>query len=342
MKPRLTILPICFILAMNTFSQEKTISIYGKIYSVDTLVANVHVFNLTKKIGAISNDIGEFKLVVSENDTLYISSLEYEKTKVIVTKTNIEAKEIFIKLNPLVNELEEIFLRHLTGNLSFDIANKPIDTIPKHNYEFKLSDLNKVLPNDDYAVDKRVNAQDVTDPIGPMGAGATLPDKRYQQLLKLKRELKQKKDFPDKIKRDLGIAYFTKNLNIPEDQINLFLSYCEYRDVVEKYYNNNLNEINDFDAVFSYMLKSENIDRLKYGNHGYLINTIKAFPVPKFSGIYFQLMETKKNSTNTGVQNVSYATIRVCSKTLSMKGLKLLIVPSNCCSNNKSYRKILF
>ena len=26
--------------------------------------------------------------------------------------------------------------------------------------------------------------------------------------------------------------------NIPEDQINLFLSYCEYRDVVEKYYNN--------------------------------------------------------------------------------------------------------
>ena len=112
--------------------------------------------------------------------------------------------------------------------------------------------------------------------------------------------------------------------------------------ILEKYYNNNLNEINDFDAVFSYMLKSENIDRLKYGNHGYLINTIKAFPVPKFSGIYFQLMETKKNSTNTGVQNVSYATIRVCSKTLSMKGLKLLIVPSNCCSNNKSYRKILF
>ena len=94
------------------------------------------------------------------------------------------------------------------------------------------------MPNDDYAKDKRVNAQDITDPIGPMGAAATLPDKRYQQLLKLKRELKQKKDFPDKIKRDLGIGYFTKNLNIPEDQINLFLSYCEYRDVVEKYYNN--------------------------------------------------------------------------------------------------------
>jgi len=223
---------------MNTFSQEKTISIYGKIYSVDTLVANVHVFNLTKKIGTISNDIGEFKLIVSENDTLYISSLEYEKTKIIVTKTNIEAKEIFIKLNPFVNELEEIFLRHLTGNLSFDIANKPVDTIPRHNYEFKLSDLNKVLPNDDYAKDKRVNAQDITDPIGPMGAAATLPDKRYQELLKLKRELKQKKEFPDKIKRDLGIAHFTKNLNIPEDQINFFLSYCEYRDVVEKYYNN--------------------------------------------------------------------------------------------------------
>ena len=134
--------------------------------------------------------------------------------------TNVSKMRVLI--NDFINELEEIFLRHLTGNLSFDIANKPIDTIPKHNYEFKLSDLNKVLPNDDYAADKRVNAQDITDPIGPMGAGATLPDKRYQQLLKLKRELKQKKDFPDKIKRDLGIGYFTKNLNIPEDPVTQF------------------------------------------------------------------------------------------------------------------------
>ena len=95
--------------------------------------------------------------------------------------------------------------------------------------------------------------------------------------------------------------------------------------VLEKYYNNTADEINDFDAVFAYMLKSENIDRLKYGKYGYLINTTKPFPIPKFSGLYFQLMTTTKGVTNTGVQTVSYAMIRVCSKTLPMKGLKLFI-----------------
>lgn len=243
MKQGLTIIPIFIFLSMNIFSQENEIVIYGKIYSGDTLVANVHIFNTTKKMGTISNNSGEFKLVVSEKDTLYISSLEYEKIKVIVTSKNIEAKQIILKLNPLINELDEVYLRHLTGNLSSDIANKPADTIPKHNFEFKLSDLSKVLPNDNYAKDKRINAQEITDPLGPMGAAATLPDKRYQQLLKLKKELEQKKEFPDNIKKELGINYFVKNLNIAEDEINLFLSYCEYRDIVYKYYHNKVLEV---------------------------------------------------------------------------------------------------
>ncbi|RXP44823.1 hypothetical protein EC396_16830 [Lutibacter sp. HS1-25] len=243
MKTKLTYSTLFVFLAWNAFSQEKTTTIYGKIHSGDTLVENVHVFNMSKKTGVISNDLGEFNLQVSLNDTLYISSLTYQKTTVKVTSKNIETNQIIINLNPLVNELKEVFIRHLTGNLAADIANRPIDTIPKHNFVFKLSDLKKELPYDSYAVDKRPNAQSITDPLGPMGATASLPDKRYQQELKLKRELAQKKDFPNEIKKDLGIDYFTNVLKIPHEKINHFLSYCEYQNIIFKYYNNQVLEV---------------------------------------------------------------------------------------------------
>jgi hypothetical protein len=227
---------------MNLFSQEKSITIYGKIHSGDTLIANVHIYNITKKIGTISNDLGEFKLAVNTLDTLYISSLEYKKATLIITKNNVAAQFLNIELFPLVNELDEIFLRHLTGNLSVDIANKPKDTIPKHNFKFNKNDLDKNLPKDNYALGEP-DAKFTVDPLGPIGGGATLPDARYQKELKLKREIAQKKGFPNEIKSDFGIEYFTKTLKIPEEKINHFLSYCEYQNIIEKYYNNKVLEV---------------------------------------------------------------------------------------------------
>ncbi|PHS52972.1 MAG: hypothetical protein COB01_05300 [Lutibacter sp.] len=60
---------------------------------------------------------------------------------------------------------------------------------------------------------------------------------------KLKRELSQKKQFPIKIKKDLGIDFFTNGLNISEEKINHFLAYCEYKNIIEVYYKNNLLEV---------------------------------------------------------------------------------------------------
>ena len=243
MKLKLTNSFFFIFLALNCFSQEKQITIQGKIYSTNNIVKNVHVFNLTKKAGTISNDLGLFELKVSINDTLLISSIQYEKKYILITKKNVEAKQIEIELISLVNVLDEVFLKHLSGDLNLDIANKPEDTIPKHNYK-PLRTYNKTRfdgnENDGYINPMR---KDFTNPIGGSGAGAPLPDKRYKKLLKLKRELKQKKEFPEIIKRELGIDYFTVTLKIPREKINHFLSYCEYRNIVEKYNNNKQLEV---------------------------------------------------------------------------------------------------
>ena len=245
MNLRLTNLFLLTFLAMNCFSQDKSAVISGKILSYKNTVRNVHIINLTNKLGTVSNDFGEFEIKVTANDTLLVSSIQYEIIKLVITENTIKSKKIEIYLKPSVTILEEVFLHGLMGNLNLDMNSTPKDTLPKHNFVFKLSDLDKKLPPDTHGFLKAPNAQDLTDPIKMNGAGvaATIPDYHMIKVRKLKRELSQKKQFPIKIKKELGIDFFTNNLKIPKEKINHFLTYCEYRNIIEEYNNNNLLQV---------------------------------------------------------------------------------------------------
>ena len=75
------------------------------------------------------------------------------------------------------------------------------------------------------------------------GGSARIPNFHMIKLRKLKVNLKNKKAFPIKIKKELGINYFTSDLKIPEEKIDHFLGYCEYKNIIEEYYKNNLLEV---------------------------------------------------------------------------------------------------
>ena len=178
MKLRLTNLFLLTFITINCFSQETATVITGKIISSNKPISNVHIINLQTMRGTISNDYGEFEIRVSVNDTLLISSIEFEKRKINIHKFHIKFKSIEIQLISAINTLDEVFLHGLSGNLNSDLNKTPIDTLPQHNFSFKLSDLDKKLPIDSHGFLKAPNAQDMTDPIRMNGAGgsATIPD----------------------------------------------------------------------------------------------------------------------------------------------------------------------
>ena len=246
MNLRLTNLLFFFVLAMKCFAQEKTIAISGKVLNSQNTVSNVHIINLTTKHGTISNDNGEFEINVMKNDTLLISSIQYEKMKLIITENHITSKKIEIYLKPFVTNLDEVFLHGLTGSLNSDMNSTPNDTLPKHNFELKQQDISKISIKEIHIpeYEKKPNTAKLTDPNYIEGMGiSTGPDKRLEAKLKLKRELKNKKAFPNKIKKELGVDYFTKKLHIPIEEIDRFLAYCEFKNIIEEYYNNNLLEV---------------------------------------------------------------------------------------------------
>jgi hypothetical protein len=244
MKLTLAYFTFFIFIVINSFSQEKSVTITGTIYSSNKPINDIHIVNLSNRIGTISAKDGTFEILAKQGDLLLFSSIQYQKEKIIITKYHIEATSILIKLVPFVNNLDEIFLHGLTGSLDLDIKSTPKDTIPKSNFVFKLSDLQKKLPGDEYGYRSVVNAESFTNPLYLAGGGqGSAINKQLERERALKKELKKKQQFPYKLKKELGKDFFINDLKIPEDKINQFIDYCESQNILEKYYNNQVLEV---------------------------------------------------------------------------------------------------
>jgi len=239
MKRKLTCLFLLVFFAMKGFSQEKYALISGKIISSNNAVGNIHIVNQNTKLGTVSNDKGEFEMMVSLNDILLFSSIEYERKEVRITGNFLKYKKIVVELMPSVNELNEVFIEGLTGNLNYDIKKVPLDTLPKHSFFIKPGDLKKALPPDLHGSKKAPYVGFFPSIPGSV----SLPDAGYEAEQRLKREIVRKKQFPSKIIKQFGLPYFTDKLQIPEDRIDHFLAYCENRNIINEFYKNNLLEV---------------------------------------------------------------------------------------------------
>ena len=126
------ILFITLTISNLTFSQEQIQNVRGKVQSEtsEVILQNVHVLNLTKVKGTISNVKGEFEIEAKVNDTLYFSYIGYKPLKVVVTNDLIRFDDNTIELTELAFALEEIIIKlyKLTCYLEIDVKNAPVNT----------------------------------------------------------------------------------------------------------------------------------------------------------------------------------------------------------------------
>ncbi|MBI9041138.1 hypothetical protein [Lutibacter sp.] len=221
-------------------AQNKPFKLNGKIYCNLNKVRDVNIINLNSYVGTVCNDYGDFEITAKLNDSILFSSIEFESKKIKVTETMLQSKNITIFLIPSITQLKEVFVG-LTGNLAYDIKNKPKDTIPTHTFSFTKADLKKDLGPDIHGP----KSAPFVGPFKPLPPTVSIPNFAYEKEQRLKREIAKLKEFPIKIRRELGIKFFTEKLNIPEEKIDNFINYCEYRDVIKKYYEKRLFEVID-------------------------------------------------------------------------------------------------
>ena len=102
---------------------SQSVEINGFVKS-DKDVENIHVINKTAQVFTVTNSKGEFKISASINDTLIVTSIQHKTQTFIIDRNVIAFKTCVIKLEELVNELDEVTVgKILTGDLNMDVIN---------------------------------------------------------------------------------------------------------------------------------------------------------------------------------------------------------------------------
>ncbi|MEX0275317.1 MAG: carboxypeptidase-like regulatory domain-containing protein [Flavobacteriaceae bacterium] len=203
---------------------------------------SVHIINLNKVIGTITDTEGRFNIPASVNDTLYFSYLGFKSQKIRVTNDMFRFSDTEIALTELAYALEEVIVKpyQLTGYLEIDVKNLPINTA----YQYSISG----LPVSYEAGRKSPSA--VTKVLGailnPADQLRNLFGKRPAQMRKL-RQIKEDDRIRDLLASKFDREVLTELLQVEKVDIQDILNNCNY----SKTFITTANDLQILDAISS-------------------------------------------------------------------------------------------
>ncbi|MEL6917370.1 MAG: carboxypeptidase-like regulatory domain-containing protein [Bacteroidota bacterium] len=203
---------------------------------------SVHVVNLNKVVGTITDKQGEFTIMAAVNDTLYFSFLGFKSQKIRVTNDMFKFKDTKVKLTELAYALEEVILRpfQLTGYLEIDVKNLPVNNA----YQYSISGLSV-----GYEAGKK-NPSAVTKVLGailnPADLLRNLFGKKPNQLRKL-RKIKEDDKIRDLLASKFDRETLTELLQLEKMDIDDILNNCNY----SKSFITTANDLQILDAISS-------------------------------------------------------------------------------------------
>lgn len=221
------IILLCLFLSLFGFSQEdeegKPIQAVVLNAQTEKPLESVHVLNLNKVKGVITNSKGEFTINASVNDTLYFSYLGFKSQKIRVTNDMFKFKDTKITLTELAYALEEVIVKpfQLTGYLEIDSKNISINNA----YQYSISG----LPVAYEAGNKNPSA--VTKVLGailnPADLLRNLFGKKPNQMRKL-RKMKEDDEIRNLLASKFDRETLTELLQIEKIDIDDILTNCNY------------------------------------------------------------------------------------------------------------------
>jgi len=205
---------LIFLFSQTCISQNNVRKvIHGQVMNDSIKVDNVIVFNVNSRTGKVINSDGSFEILARERDTLVFSSLSFKSLKIVLTEKQINDDPLVVKLEVLYNQLKEVIVdknkpRPVSGNTQ-NIVDKP------------YFDDSKSSPKNDFIYD------------GAITNGVNFV-RLYKDVVRmLKKKNPKKSDFTTEVNftevamKRIKYSFFSKTLNLKDEEIKLFLVYCE-------------------------------------------------------------------------------------------------------------------
>lgn len=214
MKTKVSVLFFLF-LAQFSFSQTDRKPLEGQVRNDLVPVENVVVFNANSNTGVVVNQYGSFVIPAKINDTLVFSSLAFKSKKIILTEEEFIVPRLIVQLDIFTNELAEVLIR----------AKKELNPIGGNSQKYvdmkffddeKSSPKNRTMP-----------------PVGSIENGMDFVRIYKDVVGVLRKENPKKSDFYKETSfsefalQKLNYSFFSNTLNLKDDEIKLFLIYCE-------------------------------------------------------------------------------------------------------------------
>ena len=215
MKTKVTIL-FFLLLGQLSFCQiGERKKLEGQVRNDLVPVENVIVFNVNSNLGTVVNQYGSFAIMAKVNDTLVFSSLAFKSRKIVLSEKDFIASKLIVKLDVFTNELAEVLIR----------AKKELNPIEGNTQKYvdlkffddeKSSPKNRTMP-----------------PVGGIENGMDFVRIYKDVLGVLRKKNPQKTDFYKETSfsefalSKVNYSFFSNTLHLKDDQIKLFLIYCE-------------------------------------------------------------------------------------------------------------------
>ncbi len=233
---------LLLLFSFTTFSQEITrIKINGKITTLKGEdVEGINIYNKSSQKGTITSKNGAFELMVAENDRVFISATQFQRFSVIIDDGIIESKRMYVFLNPVVNQLDEVVIRpyDISGNIVADV--KRVDIVDvNQNLDLSYENLEYGYEfSDDAQSSIRGNKAEEAYFNGPVQGGGDilgLANLFFPNKKKTEREVISETELKtDAVQKRFGNAYISKTFNIPEEKVNEFIYFVEENGIDKK------------------------------------------------------------------------------------------------------------
>jgi len=192
-------------------------SLNGKVTADANDLAEIYVLNLKTQIATKTQDGGYFSINAQVGDTIMLSSIHFKAKRIGVSKEDLDKELLFIKLQPIMHQLEEVTVFQYKN-----INAVALGIIPKGTKSYTPAE-RKLRTATGLDAQIGLNTSVTLDPLFNMLSGRTA-------MLKKELIVETKETNMQRIENMFEKEYFIEKLKIPEEYVKGFRFYLVEND----------------------------------------------------------------------------------------------------------------
>lgn len=242
------------------YGQDNRIMISGEVRNDSVPIENAHIINKSAGKGSITNKLGQFKISVTDRDTLMISDIQFQNKIIIVNQDHLLNKFIEINLLELTNQLEEVIVQQfddMSDELGLPNAGKePLNKLDRNLNHYSQKSTPVVI------LQALLFKPGGIDDIYNIVSGNRKRDRKLKQLIQEDQLNAEKMEYVRTIRGHFQDEFFIKSVKIEVEYIDTYIYYCLAQDIGNLYDKGRLIEVIDIllKSRDSYFQSLETVD----------------------------------------------------------------------------------